>query len=231
MKFRSLTGRLVATVLCIEICLMLFVSLAAVYYQKQESLRAFDVMLHGRADSVLGSVQDAEDTADNVLLDKSSIDVPSQDIYEVREEGGRFLGSSEGPQGQLSGLLRSPRNPRAHFKDDGEAHNLRLGNTSYRAVVLHGVRLIDLDQPGPAQGGKGTLHRIVIYYASPTEPVRSAVWRASRFFALADAVALLLSLAAVRALIRRSLRPLDDLASQAALLSPQRHHSYAAGAE
>jgi len=221
MKFASLTGRLIATVLCIEVSLMLFVSVAAVYYQKHESLQAFDVMLHGRADSVLGSVQDAEDAADNVLLDKTSIDVPTQDVFEVREENGRVIGGSGPQQDQLIDSLRGPHHPRGRLKDDGEAHTLRLGDASYRAIVFHGVRLIDVDEPGTAQGGKGTLHHVVIYYASPIRPVEDAAWRAARFFALADAVALLLSIAAVRALIRRSLQPLDALASQAAALSPQ----------
>jgi signal transduction histidine kinase len=220
MKFRSLTRHLIVIVLCVEVGLALCVTMAAIYYQRRESLRAFDIMLHGRADSVLGSVQDAEDTADNVLLDKTSIDVPSRDLYEVREENGRFLGSSGGSD-QISSRLRSRENPEGSLRDDGEAHNLRLADRRYRAIVLHGVRLIDVDEPGTAPGGKGTLHHVVIYYASPTWPVHAAVWRAARFFLIADVLALLLSGAFVALLIRSSLRPLDALASQAALLSPQ----------
>jgi signal transduction histidine kinase len=221
MKFRSLTSRLIATVLCIEIALTLFVTMAAIYYQRRESLIAFDVMLRGRADAVLGSVQDAEDAADNVLLDKSSIDVPTREIYDVREENGRFLGSSNGVQDPLSSHLRNAQHPRARLKDDGEAHNLYLDNERVRAMVLHGTRLIDPDESGTAQGGKGTLHHVVIFYAAPTRPVSDAVWRAARFFLLADVLALLLSVAAVALLMRRSLRPLDALATQASLLTPQ----------
>ena len=33
-------------------------------------------MLRGRADSVLGAVQDAEDTGDNVMLDLADLHVP-----------------------------------------------------------------------------------------------------------------------------------------------------------
>jgi signal transduction histidine kinase len=221
MNPRSLTSRLIATVLYIEFALIVFVSVAAIYYQRRESMRAFDIMLVGRADSILGSVQDAEDAGDNVMLDKSSINIPAQDVYEVREENGRFLGSASGAQHPLSSLVRNSGNPRGRLKDDGEAHNLRIDGRHYRGIVTHGLRLIDPDEPGTAEGGKGTLHRVVVYYAAPLQPVHDALWRAASFFLVADALALLLSLAVVAPLIRRSLRPLEALATQAAMLSPQ----------
>ena len=43
--------------------------------------RAFDVMLRGRADSLLGAVQDAEDPEDNVAVDPTELVLPKQDVY------------------------------------------------------------------------------------------------------------------------------------------------------
>ena len=222
MKFDSLTSRLIATTLCMELALAVFVTGAALYRERRETIRTFDIMLHGRADSVLGSVQDAEDAGDNVMLDKSSMHVPEKDVYEVREENGKFLGSSSRPQDQLSSRLQGIDSQHQLQSEarEGEAYSLKFGRDRYRAIALHGLRLIDPDEPGTAPGGKGTLHRIVVYYAAPSQPVSEAVWRAARFFFLADAVALLLSVSLAAVFIRRGLRPLDALAAQAGLLSP-----------
>ena len=221
MKFRSLTSRLILTVICIEAMLAACITLVAIDYQRRESIRAFDVMLHGRADSVLGAVQDAEDPADNVMLDKTSISVPSEDVYEVGEENGHFIGSSDAVRGTVSSQLHATEDRDGPLRDDGEAHRIRLGEKRYRAIVQHRVRLIDPDEPGTGVNGKGTLHHLVIYYASPSKPVHDAFWHSVRFFALTDTLALLLSIAIVTPLIRRGLRPLDALAAQAALVSPR----------
>jgi signal transduction histidine kinase len=205
LRLSSLTRRLVATVLIIECGVLFFITVAALYYQRRESLEAFDVMLRGRADSVLGSVQDAEDPANNVRLDKTSLDVPPQDLFEVREENGHFLGSSSTEQTQLL----------QHLHDDNEPHNVKLQGVHYRGLILHGTRLID------AEDGTGVTHHVAIFYASPLKPVRAAVARAGRFFIAADILALLLSSVAIALLLRRSLRPLDALATHAAAISPR----------
>ncbi len=201
----SLTGRLIAATLAVEVALALFVTVAALYYQHDESLRAFDVMLRGRADSVLGSVQDAEDATNDVLLDKTSLEVPKHDVYEVREQDGHFLGASGAGGGALIERLR----------DDGSSHNFRLQGILYRGQVLHGSRLIDTEH------APGVVRRVVVFYASPVKPVWIAVEREAQFFVLADVLALLLSLAAVAWLIRRNLRPLDELAARAAAITPR----------
>lgn len=201
----SLTGRLIVATLVVEVALALFVTMAALYYQHNESLRAFDVMLRGRADSVMGSVQDAEDASNDVMLDKTTLDVPVDDLYDVREGDGYFLGSKGAGGDELSRRLR----------DDGEVHNFKLRGTHYRGMVMHGSRLIDTEH------APGVVRKVVISYASPVKPVWTAVKREARFFVLADVVALLLSLAAVAWLIRRNLRPLDELAARAAAITPR----------
>ena len=50
-------------------------------------------MLRGRADSLLGAVQDAEDQADNVMISPKAIDLQRGDLYQVREPSGRVPGT------------------------------------------------------------------------------------------------------------------------------------------
>ena len=71
-----------------------------------QRFRSFDIMLRGRADSLLGAVQDAEDTQDNVMLDGTEVNFPAEDIYQVQDASGRVLGHSpnwNGPDERLAG--------------------------------------------------------------------------------------------------------------------------------
>ena len=51
-------------------------------------------MLRGRADSLLGSVQDADDAEDNVMMDGTQVNLPDRDIFEVWDGRGVVLGKS-----------------------------------------------------------------------------------------------------------------------------------------
>ena len=61
MKPYSITRRLIATVLLIELVSALCVTAVAFVYERHAHFRSFDILLRGRADSLLGAVQDAED--------------------------------------------------------------------------------------------------------------------------------------------------------------------------
>src|ERR1700758_1351357 len=94
MKPYSIARRLITTVLLVELISAVCVTGMAWLYEQHSHFRSFEILLRGRADSLLGSVQDAEDPEDNVMLSKRDVDVPSEDIYEVRDEKGRLLGRS-----------------------------------------------------------------------------------------------------------------------------------------
>ena len=66
----------------------------AIGHEMHGRRRAFDMMLRGRADSLMGAVQDAEDPEDNVTVDPTELVVPTQDVYEVLSPTGRVLGHS-----------------------------------------------------------------------------------------------------------------------------------------
>ena len=99
----SITRRLIVTVLLVELFAALSISGAAMLYERHVRFRSFDVMLRGRADSLLGAVQDAEDAQDNVMLDGTEVSLPTEDIYQVktrRPHPGTFA-KWTGPEGSL----------------------------------------------------------------------------------------------------------------------------------
>ena len=93
-KTRSIALRLIAVVLAVELISSVAVIFLSLGYERHTHFHAFDVMLRGRADSVLGAVQDAEDTGDNVMLDHADLHVPAEDVYEVWDGRGHMLGRS-----------------------------------------------------------------------------------------------------------------------------------------
>jgi len=65
-KTHSLSRQLIGGVLLAELLCAALFSAVAIGHEMHGRRRAFDVMLRGRADSLLGAVQDAGDPEDNV---------------------------------------------------------------------------------------------------------------------------------------------------------------------
>ena len=205
MKVHSIARRLIIAVLLVELLSAACVTGVALIYERHAHFRSFDVMLRGRADSILGAVQDAEDTDDNVMLDKGDFEVPGEDVYEVRDQKGRLLGRSQNWAGASAGLLatRSER-----------ALKLTVNGKNYRGIVLHGLRMVD-----PGDKGGGILRRVTVFYASPTRRVWSAVMGAVRFYALASLLLMAVTGVAMAWLLHRGLAPLRSLAAAASGVS------------
>ena len=123
-------------------------------------------MLHGRADSVLGAVQDAEDVGDNVMLDLADLHVPPDDVYEVWDGRGHLLGRS--PNWQGSAGMRAPDH-------NGFFRHQASQSADYRLLFMRGTRIVDPGEPG---GGK--LRFVTILYGAPTERVWERDLRRSR---------------------------------------------------
>ena len=101
MKRHSLRRRLIAAVLLLECTLVAGLSGAALLYLWREHMRSFDVMVRGRADSLLGQVHDAEDAGDNVAINAEALDLGGRDLWMARDEGGRVLAQSAGWNGDV----------------------------------------------------------------------------------------------------------------------------------
>ena len=209
MKRRSIAFRLIAAVLAVEFGSAILVILLSWGYERHSHFRSFDVMLRGRADSVLGAVQDAEDVGDNVMLDLADLHVPADDVYEVWDGAGRLLGRSANWQG--SAEFAPPSR-------DGVAF-LRLHHRKYRLLRLQGSRIVD-----PGEPGGGHLRFVTILYGSPTEQVWHAIYNAVAFYAAGNIVLLLVTGPLIAWLLHRGLFPLRQLAALAGEVSADSWH-------
>jgi signal transduction histidine kinase len=196
-----MTRRVVSLVLLIELLFAVATTTLAFFYERHEYFEALEISLRGHADSLMGAVVEAADDTDNVLLDVAGMQTPKDDLYEVWEKD-TLLGRT----GDLSGANPALREgPNAFLK-------LKVGEKSYRAIRMHGMRVID---PATLK----VRHNVVVLYAAPTAKLWRAVGRAVRFFAIANAVILLLTGWLVFFFVRKSITPLYQLAAEASTIA------------
>ena len=204
MKPRSLTRRLTMTVLLFELLSFGALVSAAIVYERHTHFKAFDVMLRGRADSLLGAVQDADDAADNVILDTTGLDEHGADLYRVEDEKSRILGESD-KKGWLN----------AAPAGDGIS-SVNIDGKGYRFIRIHGVRVVD-----PGEHG-GVSHAISVVYGVRTGHVWHEIFASVRFYAITSLIALGLTAIAMTWMMRRGLAPLYELTGKAEQLSAAR---------
>jgi signal transduction histidine kinase len=223
MKFRlqprSIAFRLIVAVLAVELLSAVLVVVLSFGYERHIHFRAFDVMLHGRADSILGAVQDADDPGDNVMLDQADLHIPPDDVYEVRDANGRLLGRSSNWDGP--GSWQAPGNPQGeeHDRGHGGPHpwddmaRLTVNGRHYRVLRIQGARTVD---PGE-HGGK--LRQVTVIYGAPTARVWESINGAVEFYALGSLFLLLVTGPLIAWLLHHGLHPLRQLAALAAQIS------------
>jgi signal transduction histidine kinase len=205
MKSYSITRRLIATILLTELLAALAISGAALVYERHVRFRSFDVMLRGRADSLLGAVQDAEDTQDNVMLDGTEANLPGEDIYQVQDAGGRILGHSLNWMGPSTDLL-TPKT--------GKMLRASVRGKHYRVLRIEGLRIVD-----PGDKGGGIPRRVTIFYGAPIDHVWGEIWEAVGFYAITSLSLLAISGLLIFWLLNRGLAPLRELAAEASGVS------------
>jgi signal transduction histidine kinase len=204
-KSYSITHRLIATILLVELLAALSISGAAMIYEQHVRFHSFDVMLRGRADSLLGAVQDAEDTQDNVMLDGTEVNLPAEDIYQVQDASGRVLGKSSNWAGPDQTMLAAKT---------GKFLRVHSGGMHYRALRIEGLRIVD-----PGDKGGGIPRRVSIFYGSPIDRVWREIWEAVGFYAMTSLCLLAISGWLIFWLLNRGLAPLRELAAEAAGVS------------
>jgi signal transduction histidine kinase len=204
-KTRSIAFRLITAVLAVELVSSLLVGFLSLGYERHIHFEAFEATLRGRADTVLGAVQDAEDPGDNVMLDRADLHLPREDIYEVYDAQGRLLGRSPNWQGMP---IPQPESHRLLHVDVNGSH--------YRALIRHGSRIVDPGDPG---GGK--LRKFTVLYGAPTGHVWSAIRGAVEFYAIASFLLLAATGPLIAWLLQRGLLPLRQLATLASRVSAE----------
>jgi signal transduction histidine kinase len=205
MKSYSITHRLIATTLLVELLAALAISGAALVYERHVRFRSFDVMLRGRADSLLGAVQDAEDAQDNVMLDGTEVNLPGEDIYQVQDASGRILGHSPNWTGPGRNLLTAKT---------GEMLRTSVRGRHYRVLRIEGLRIVD-----PGDKGGGIPRRVTVFYGSPTGHVWGEIWEAVSFYAITSLSLLAISGWLIFWVLNRGLAPLRELAAEASGVS------------
>jgi signal transduction histidine kinase len=204
-KSYSITRRLIATILLVELLAALAISGAAMLYERHVRFRSFDVMLRGRADSLQGAVQDADDEGDNVMLDGTEANLPPEDIYQVQDARGQILGHSRNWNG--------PDNAFFNLKA-GKLQRLSVGGKRYRGLRIEGIRVVD-----PGEKGGGIVRHLVIFYGSPVDRGWGEIWEAVGFYAATSLCLLAVSGILIFWLLNRGLAPLRQLAAEAAGVS------------
>jgi signal transduction histidine kinase len=214
MNSYSITRRLITTVLVIELVSALCVTAVAWIYERHAHFHAFDVLLLGRADSLLGAVQDAEDASDNVMLDGTETSVPPDDVYEVADASGRILGRSSNWQGSSASVLKD-RGPKESRGPDHESfYETEIRGRTYRVIRLQGLRIVD-----PGDKGGGVRRYVTIYYGSSVKRVWGAVMRSVSFYAISSLLVLACTGILMTWFLKRGLAPLHLLAASASRVS------------
>ncbi len=199
----SLTQRIVGAVVALELVCATAFSGTALWHERNTRLHAFDAMLQGRSDSVLGAIQDAEDPEDNVAVDPDELKLPKQDFYAVYNQGGKLLGGSR----QLRGSL-------TERTGDG-IRAVTINRHGYRVLEREAMRIIDREE----NGGVGLRRPVTIVYASPTAHMWHEVLEAARFYAVVSFVLVGATALLLVVFIRAFLKPVGALAEAARTVS------------
>lgn len=202
MKTHSIARRIVVTVVAVQLAFAACITIFGFLYVRHAQFHSFDIALHGKADSVFGAVQEADDANDDVALDTKDLHLPQHDVYIVRDTDGKVVGTS----GNLKDFTAlSGAGPDGHFMTF-------IDGRKYRGIRLHVVRTID-------PGSENVRHTLSIVYAARTGGVYEAINDALQFFALTNLALLVVTALLVWYLVRRSMRPLNDLALEAGRVS------------
>jgi len=204
MATNSIARRLIVAVIVSQLLLAAGVFVVAVYFTHRQLVAAFNSALQGRAMSIAALVHYSEDEKPTLEFQQDLVPPPleaaHQDLYKATDQTGRIIAQSAG----WPTVLMSANSPYTDFDWHGE---------HYRALRLTHVPVLDREAATPASDF------LTVEYASPILPVTRAVARLRLY--IAGGCALLLCVTVPLAIwgLRRGLRPLEDLAANAALIS------------
>lgn len=206
MPRHSIARRLIAAVVISQLLLATGLFFVAVYFTHRQLLAAFDSQLQGRAMSIAALVHYSEDEHPVLQFQRDmappGLEPGHPDLYEAFDQNGKLIARSmHWPNQSLPASLAAGY------------HNLDYNGEPYRALRLNHVAVLDREADTPANDF------LDVTYASPTLPVSAAVARLQLY--IAGGCALLLCITVPLAIwgLRRGLRPLDELAANAALIS------------
>ena len=201
---KSLVRQATVSVLSIELLCALTFAGASLWHERKARLKALDLSLQGRSDSLIGAVQDAEDPQDTVKIDPEEFTPGDNDQFAVFNPNGSLVGASSGDHSVLS------------IQNRGGFRTVRANHRQYRVLERDAVRIIDRDETG----GTGLRRPIKVIYAIPTNHLWHEVMEATRFYLLLSLASVIATALVLIILARRLLHPLNELASAAGSVEP-----------
>lgn len=204
MKSRSITKRVVGSILIAEFAAAIAFSILAFFHEERAQQRALDVAVVGRSDSLLGAIQDLEDKDDRVFIDPRELHLPAEDRWKVFNADRTPVGGSGETSATPLGLQET----------DG-FHHEDMGGVGYRVLQHRGLRIIDRAETN----GVGIKRPVILVYATPDSQLLHQSLRSASFYMLAALLVSALTAAGVAVFLRFSLRPIRDLAQAAERLS------------
>ena len=202
MKNASLIQRVIIAVLLIEfVCALVFAG-TSVWHEWRVRLRAVDVAIQGRADSLIGAVQDADDPGAHLMVDPQEFKPPSSDVYAVYSLDGQLVGTSQHAPAELVSLTQNG------------ARSVEVDHHQYRVLQKNAMRIIDREETG----GVGRHRPVLVVYAVGTDHLWHEVREAVSFYVLMGMILLCVTAAILVYLLRRLLAPLQELAAEASAI-------------
>jgi signal transduction histidine kinase len=209
MRGTSLVRRLIIAVILSQLLMAAGLLAAGEWFTRRQLLAAFDTALRGRAATVAASVRYNE-SGPGVIFDPAlvppSADPRHSDRYEIWER-------IPGRTGLIRVASSTPAPPVAVANAGGYA-DFHIGGVPYRGLLLRDLPVLDTEE-----GLRAPLPQLTVYYASPTLDLQQRLTALAIAIAGSSLVLLLLAWAFAAWAIRRGLRPLRQLASQAEQIS------------
>ncbi len=199
MKTKSIIRRATAIVLTIELLCGLGFALTAILHERLARLRALDVTLQGRSDSLAGAIRDAEDPEDKVIVDPEEFSPQPGELFAVYDTDGKLVGASQESTPILALQLQEG------FR------SVRSNQHQYRVLQRKAMRIVDHDEGA----GTGVRRQITVLYAMRTDHLWHEILEAVRFYLLMSIVLLCLTAVLIVLSLRRLLNPLQELATLA----------------
>ncbi len=203
----SIQRRLIAVVVISQLLLAIALAMVALYFTRRQLREAFDSQLRGRAMTIAALVRYSEETHPRLIFEDDmvppSLEKDHPDLYEVRGSDGHLIARSpEWP----ADLKPKPRKNRPHADFD-------LARVHYRAVILENLPVLDREPDIPP----GDVLNVI--YAAPTDEMTRAMAFAGLGIAIGTVVLLAMTVMLSVWALRRSLRPLAELAGSASTIS------------
>lgn len=203
----SIQRRLIAVVVISQLLLAIALAMVALYFTRRQLREAFDSQLRGRAMTIAALVRYSEETHPRLIFEDDmvppSLEKDHPDLYEVRGSDGHLIARSpEWP----ADLKPKPRKNRPHADFD-------LARVHYRAVILENLPVLDREPDIPP----GDVLNVI--YAAPTDEITRAMAFAGLGIAIGTVALLAMTVMLSVWALRRSLRPLAELAGSASTIS------------